>query len=169
MLQLKENSITAKLYRWFYAKKGMPTNLCPYFWKVVIMYTFILPYTLFCLPVIVIKPFRTFQKDTLNTNRVFGSLLIYVMWFFIACMLYVVFVFFGVKLHKEFAAMGVIGWSVLFFIGIGILITHLKDKSEEYKWENRDIKTVNTPKVSLIKEFISAKYHKYCPQITWKK
>lgn len=167
MLQLKENSITAELYRWFYAKKGMPTNLCPYFWKVVIMYTFILPYTLFCLPVIVVKPFKRFQKD-IDTNRILTSLLIYILTLFTSAMVYVIAFLCGVKKIEPLFNFGVVGWVLVVSIAIGAFFGHLKNKWDNMSESDFDEKQ-KTPKIFLIKEFISAKYHKYCPQITWKK
>jgi acyl-homoserine lactone acylase PvdQ len=51
-MKLNINSTSAQLYRWFYATEQMPQSLCPYFWKLVLMWVFILPYTILSLPVI---------------------------------------------------------------------------------------------------------------------
>ena len=51
-MKLNSNSISSKLYRWFYGTKELPNNLCPYFWKLVLAWLVLIPYSLVCLPVI---------------------------------------------------------------------------------------------------------------------
>jgi hypothetical protein len=77
-MNLNQNSIPAKLYRWFYQKNQyeMPTNLCPYFWQLVVMWIFILPCALLSLPANI---FYFFSKDSeyeaKENNWLFGIIL----------------------------------------------------------------------------------------------
>jgi hypothetical protein len=57
---LSQDSITSKLYRWFYdcEKYEMPKNLCPYFWSLVWMYLTIIPSIILSLPLLVEDKFK---------------------------------------------------------------------------------------------------------------
>ena len=49
-MELNLNSLTAKLYRWFYKQNEMPSSLCPYFWKMILACILYIPLFLFDLP-----------------------------------------------------------------------------------------------------------------------
>ena len=72
-MRLNENSFTPKLYKWFYGvseSQGLPKNLCPYFWKVLLMYSTFIPYVLFSIPVVV---YDLFDKQYENGDRKTGE------------------------------------------------------------------------------------------------
>jgi hypothetical protein len=48
-MRLKSNSISARLYRYFYGTEIMPTSLCNYFWALVLAYLLIIPLEIFGL------------------------------------------------------------------------------------------------------------------------
>jgi hypothetical protein len=54
-MEINTNSVWTKLWQWFYGVRteDLPNNLCPYFWKMLLMILTIIPYTLFCLPLII--------------------------------------------------------------------------------------------------------------------
>jgi amino acid transporter len=186
MIQLKENSITARMYRWFYTKQNMPNNLCPYFWKVVIMYLVIIPYFLGCLPVVVSKRLQKIQK-TVETIRPLISLVVYMLFillFFALCPLINLFYKMPEKFVTSGYALYVILGVILVVIGIILFFEWLKDRRNKIEYQrellermkqnnldpkNFDFEPIRTPAIFVIVEYIKAYYKKYCPQITWNK
>lgn len=174
-MNLNINTVSAKLYRWFYATNTMPQNLCPYFWKLVLMWFFILPYSILSLPIILMD-----LKDPDNRTTAERAGMGFIIWiglFMIAGMLslFGLFFFDPVKdtVWSHMLAIGVIGWAFAIAIG-GIEFF----KWAREKWENRNIKydengyriwePVKEKESSIIVEFVKAKYSKYCPKIDWK-
>ena len=179
-MKLSTNSISAKLYRWFYYTDIMPSNLCPYFWKLVIMYLTIIPYFLVSLPVQVITKFR--KKEISETIG-------YTFFFYVLIFFLIVFISLPVVLLSNgypnpfwetiFPASVVI-WTALLVFGVYVGIKYLKDQYEESKKMydefggvyygvdefNRKI-YVRPSKPNILVEFIKAKYNKYCPKINW--
>ena len=70
-MKLNINSTSAQLYRWFYATTTMPQSLCPYFWKLVIMWLLILPYSILSLPVILMD-LKDFEHRTMGERAGMG-------------------------------------------------------------------------------------------------
>lgn len=171
-MKLNINSVSARLYRWFYATSVMPQSLCPYFWKLILMWVFILPYTILSLPCILID---LKESDYKTTGERAGVGLI--MWFIIGmitCMLSWIGLFFVTptkeSLFINMLFIGGIGWMFAIIIGCVALFKWIKEK-----WENRHIRydengrRIWEPKQSsIVAEFIKAKYNKYCPKIDWK-
>ena len=62
MLEFNYDTINAKIYRWFWNIKKMP-NLCPYFWKSILMWLIIPFVFLICLPDIL---FSLINKEKIN-------------------------------------------------------------------------------------------------------
>lgn len=157
-MNLKLNSITAQLYQWFYYETdtSMPTNLCPYFWKVVFMYIFILPLTIISIPAIVIEKINNKSTGIIEgiRDRVMMSLVIY---FVLVLIFGMIFMFFPAA--SDFAiAGGVLGW----FISIVALIVYGVERHKKNRSKNPLPKQPN-----LLTAFIKAKYNKYCPHIDW--
>ena len=162
-MKLDQNSLSAKLYRWFYKTDTMPTNLCPYFWKLVTAVIFGLPVAILTVPYMVI-----YHKD--DSRNSFGERIVIslVIWFFIAaiiCMISTLGLFFYIpnksSLLWVMMAVGFCLWSCLILVGITWAITKTK--------EHLQSKNSNTEKTdNIIVEMVKAKYHKYCPKIDWK-
>jgi hypothetical protein len=173
-MKLNINSTSAQLYRWFYSTTQMPQSLCPYFWKLVLMWVFILPYTILSLPVILMD-LKDPERRTTGERAGVGFIM-YFMLGMLICMLSWIGAFFaepvkdGVWFHMLLA--GALGWIVVIVFG-GIEFY----KWAKEKWENRNVKydedgyriwTKPEPKQpSIIAEFVKAKYNKYCPKIDW--
>lgn len=49
-MKINYNSLSAKIYRYFYTTETMPTNLCPYFWKSLIATILFIPYYILTIP-----------------------------------------------------------------------------------------------------------------------
>lgn len=174
-MKLNINSVGAKLYRWFYATSQMPQTLCPYFWKLILMWTFIIPYTILSLPVILMD-----SKDPESRTTGERAGIGFIIWFIlgmIVCMLSWVGLFWVTPI-KDSAFMhmliaGGIGWMFAIVIGAIQLFKWSKEK-----WENRNVKydehgyriwtPVEPKQDSILVSFVKAKYNKYCPKIDWK-
>jgi hypothetical protein len=160
-MELNSNSINARLYRWFYHKNTnqMPKSLCPYFWQLLIMYVFIVPYTLIALPY---HLFNNWKNESFVSGIV-GSLVVYLFLFGIFTMVtFIVFLF--IKLPEKSGWVHIcVGGAVFWFFTIGILLVNFF----EYLWE-KPKGSLREKKPNIIAEFIKAKYNRYCPKITWK-
>jgi hypothetical protein len=173
-MKLNINSVSARLYRWFYSTTQMPQSLCPYFWKLVLMWVFIVPYTILSLPCI-LTDLKDPDYKTTGEKAGVG----FIMWFIIAMvvsMLSWVGVFFAVPVKDTLwlymIEFGAIGWLAAIIFGSIALFKWIKEK-----WENRHVKydengyriwtKPEAKQPSIITEFIKAKYNKYCPKIDW--
>jgi len=174
-MKLNFNSNSAKLYRWFYATTQMPQSLCPYFWKLVLMWVFILPYTILSLPLILMD-----LKDPESRSMAERPGMGFIIWFILGmliCMISWFGLFFATPSKNgvwvNVLGVGAIGWLASIVLGSIELYKWAKEK-----WENRNVKYDENgyriwakpePKQpSILVEFVKAKYNKYCPKIDWK-
>jgi hypothetical protein len=190
-MKLNQNSIQAKIYRWFYGVKTMPQSLCPYFWKLMFMWVTILPFTLLSLPSFIWK------SDEHVGIKMIGSLFMYVGLLFLFMMGLGVASIFGLTLEDgsllyKWRTTGIFLWVITIVICIYFAIKyvveyiedHRRKYHKEYVYEEIGGKRIPTGrkyyydkddytkiyienKPNLIIEMIKAKYNKYCPKITW--
>ena len=174
-MKLNINSNTAQLYRWFYGTSRMPESLCPYFWKLVLMWTFILPYSILSLPAIIMERIDRSQFHSTGERAGLGFIAWFIL-FILICMVSWVGLFFvePVKdtLYYHSIVIGGMGWVLSFGIGIATAYNYLTKQ-----WKNRNIKydefgrRIWNPIVeeqdSIIVSFVKASYNKYCPRIDW--
>jgi len=188
---LDKNAKQAKIYRWFYGEDRMPVSLCPYFWKLVIMWITIIPVTFISLPMFVWK------EKTNVVVKIFGGLFMYGVLFLGFCASLVIASVFGLTLQYEgllyqWRNAGIFVWVIgigfSIYYGLGYLHKQFKDrrieKHKEFiydydvddnvwtgrRWyynDNGD-KVYIEPKKYILIEFIKSSYNKYCPKITWK-
>jgi hypothetical protein len=162
-MKLNQNSLSAKLYRWFYKTNTMPTNLCPYFWKLVTAVILSPLFAICTLPYEIInykRRRRDTYSDMLGTSTAYWCLIAGVI-----CMISTLGLFFYIPNKSSLLwimiSVGLICWASLILVGIiwGIFATvkYLESKKSD------DEKTDN-----IIVEMVKAKYHKYCPKINWK-
>ena len=177
-MKLNSNSISSKLYRWFYGTKELPNNLCPYFWKLVLAWLVLIPYSLVCIPVILHELFdKTYQVTDNSTGKRIGySFFIYAILFFIFSMLSTIGWFFVLPEKDSFYEfMGTIGfliWAISIFIGVieGYKAYNEWNYRRKIKYDENGDRIYNQPteeKTYLVVEFAKAKYSKYCPKIDW--
>jgi apolipoprotein N-acyltransferase len=173
-MKLNLNSVSARLYRWFYATSQMPQSLCPYFWKLVLMWIFILPYTILSLPTILTDS-RDFDDKTTGERALMGAIYYFILGMVI-CMLSWVGLFFTSPtkdtpwMHMLVA--GGVGWCVAIGGGSIALFKELKERREarRIKYDADGYRIWEEPKEkqpSIVVEFVKAKYNKYCPKIDW--
>jgi len=162
-MKLNQNSLSAKLYRWFYKTDTMPTNLCLYFWKLVTAVILSPLFAIYTLPYEIIN-YKRSRRDT------YGDMLEILLgsWCLIAviiCMISSLGLFFYTPdknaLLLTIMVIGSCFWGCLILVGIGWgineTVKYLKSKKS------------NTEKTdNIIVEMVKAKYHKYCPKIDWK-
>lgn len=184
-MKLNQNSISARLYRWFYLTEDMPTNLCPYFWKLVVMYILLIPVGIITLPTIFSK--RIHYGDFNFTERLIVSFVSWALMFFVFIAIFPITYLFVGWFPKDttFNAWQIIGLGLWIGVIIGCLITlpiylykRRKEKHQQrYKksiWNEEFGDYVDNPdyvpyesKPNILIEFIKAKYNKYCPKIDW--
>ena len=166
-MKLNKNSISAKLFRWFYGTTELPTNLCPYFWKLVMAYVFAIP--LFIIPL----PYVIINKDTCNESLGSRIGLGFVCWFILFLLItaltpIMLFWHTPVKdsLLETLIEIGLLTWVVGLTLGIIWFIHYIQDKIKERKWENRNLPK-KEKRSNIIIEMVKATYYKYCPKIDW--
>lgn len=181
-MKLNQNSISARMYRWFYLTYDMPQNLCPYFWKLVIMWVLIIPYGLISLPVIIIKQ----EPDEWGIRPLFGAFLYLFLFVIFIALFPLTYFFWGWFDHNstfgKWQVGGILIWAVVLMCtavwGVIMIIDKRKrikrHRQTMYIWTDEGDYVTNPDyvlyedKPNIISEFIKAKYNKYCPKIEWK-
>lgn len=180
-MKLNANSLSAKLYCWFYGKPKnyLPNNLCPYFWKLVLAWVLLVPYSLFCtLYILTSEIFNDNYKngDHKSGERIGMSAILNGIVFMLLLMINVVVCFFVDYTPKSiFSALlppGIMVWVVVIcfsiYYGIKALVEHIKDRRIPRDENGYTIYSgYKEKKPNLMVEFVKAKYGKYCPKIDW--
>lgn len=175
-MKLNYDSYLSRLYRWFYLADTMPNNLCPYFWKLVIMLILILPTAIISLPVILIEILKKEEFTTYGER--FGLS-------FIAYVLIIALISLGAAAcwpwftyEKESffdfcAHLGTMMFVFGFVYGIYSLLKWIFNSIRDrivYTTNNEGRKVYRPsrePRPNIIIEFIKAKYEKNCPRLEW--
>jgi hypothetical protein len=171
-MTLNENSLNANLYRWFYGKYTLPTNLCPFFWKLVAAWILLIPFSIFCLPTILMDIFSdnfTLGKEKPG-DRLWVSLVIWIGLFLITCMVLAIPLFFTeLGGFTGLGRTGVLLWVIGLIIGAIYLVVHGYDKYKESKkkYDEYGYRIYEEKTDNILIGFIKAKYNEWCPVITW--
>ena len=178
-MKLNINSVSARLYRWVYATNRMPDSLCPYFWKLALMWIVLVPYTLLSLPYIAISKLednRSFKSGDSFGEKPGVGFLMWVMLYLIGVMLFSISIFW-VEFPKESFGqnMQILG-TLLWIIAIGVGGYHFckwaiqKYKDSKIKYDENGYRIwepVKQKSDSVVVTFVKATYNKYCPKIEW--
>lgn len=163
-MKLNKNSISSKVYKYFYNKKTLPDNLCPYFWKLVLAYLITIIFAPFHVIPLCSKQYREDFKENL-----FFTIQILIVIFIISAIFNPLLLIWTIptkqSLLSTYISIGIAVDGTIIFILFCYFITKLIDliKSISYKRVVTDkVKTDN-----ILISFIKAKYNKYCPQIEW--
>lgn len=166
-MKLNKNSISAKLFRWFYRTSELPTNLCPYFWKLVMAYVFTIPVFIISLPYVII------DKNSCNESLGGRIGLGIVCWFGLFLLIAAptpIMLFWYTPVKDSFLEIlihcGFLVWLAGLIIGIIWFIHYLREKIKERKWERRNLPK-KEKRSNIIVEMVKATYYKYCPKIDW--
>ena len=162
-MKLNKNSISAKLFRWFYRTSELPTNLCPYFWKLVMAYVFAIPLFIISLPYVII------DKDSCNKslgNRIGIGFACWLGLFLLIAALTPIMLFWHTpvkdSLLETLMIYGFFELAAGLTIGVMWFIRHLGEKIKERRNLPKEEKHSN-----IIVEMVKATYYKYCPKIDW--
>jgi len=178
-MKLNPYSIPNRLHFWFYGVENFETikNGCPWFWKSVLMWLLIIPYVVFCIPVIAYEIYtKKYANNGANSvyARVGISIGVYLALVVILAALLSVSLIFVTYEKKTFldalAHCGFLIWLVVFVFGAMEGIKYLKERHQEKKRAiryDKMIKGEDPNQGSAVYEMISALYHKYCPKIEW--
>lgn len=154
-MTLNYNSFNAKLYRYFYDANSMPDSICPYFWKLLMAWVFIIPVSIFSFPAVIGE---IITKQSYGLGRMVFSFLLYIALYCIVSMVFTVMIFFNNYdsesiIVKKMSSAGIIFW----IVAIGVIIVEVVKYIRDNKLED-----------SVIVGFVKSKYNKYCAKITWK-
>jgi amino acid transporter len=149
-MTLNSNSISAKLYRYFYSKQNMPASLCTYFWALVIAYLFIIPLEITGLIGTLMRFVFPVLRDA-PSNPVFKTLLsFFVFWCVLIIYLRLIPV---LQFFYHFEERDIFGAKILdIFVFIIVMIIYFG----------------NTNRRFLVIKYTKAKIKGICPRITWK-
>lgn len=178
-MELNRNSLSARLYRFYVGHDKMPTNLCPYFWKLVLIYMSVIPLTILALPsMVMVKLTNSHKYSTKWTPLVTlarGGFIIYLSIYVVLAMLFALgaFIFDYNYIPEEnevlsfLAFTQVLGLVLVYSVVLSTIIwltvytiTTIVKSSDADRWKSRDS--------NIIIQFVKAKYNRYCPQIQWK-
>ena len=163
-MTLKYNSFNAKLYRYFYDANSMPDSICPYFWKLLMAWVFVIPVSLFSFPAVIAE---IITKQSYGLGRLFMSVVLYMALYCIVSMVFTVLIFTNhydsESIIVKMGSAGILIWVVAIVITVIAILELIQKKSQVEHLRNSD-------KVSdsVIIGFVKSKYNKYCARITWK-
>lgn len=198
-MKLSKKSLSFRLWSWFYGihehrKNFHPKNLCPYFWQLVLMWVLLIPYSIACLPAILMYEVRPAAYYTNGDHgpirRFFLSIAFSVVFFVCVSALISLWgwgyhFLIGPNMFSSYVKDGIPINNIkgfTFFVGtltllgiavvsagiaLTLLINWAKGKIEDLliEWKYREVK--EEKKGWILTEFIKAKYNKYCPSIEW--
>jgi len=157
-MKASTNSWHARLYNWTYASE-LPSNLCPYFWKIIIGILWFIPSVILSIPVIVLDKI---EKSTIPFEPQERNILGFAIWL---CLLGCTIALIGV-ITMLGAVLGLTAWNglsmaiaLLICVAVPVLFIMWLIKRKEYNFEK---------KPNIFTEFFKAKYNNYCPKIDWK-
>jgi hypothetical protein len=178
-MKLNLNSTSARLYRWVFATSRMPDSLCPYFWKLVLMWIVLIPYTILSLPYMVIQKLSDnnfFDRGSSFGEKPGSGLVIWGAIYLAGVMLFSISAFWVDFPKESFAehmqVLGIFLWIIV--LGVGgwngakWLIEKYKDSKIKYDENGYRIwEPVKEKSDSIVVSFVKSTYHKYCPKIEW--
>jgi hypothetical protein len=155
-MELKLNSWYVWLWNYTYNEK-LPSNLCPFFWKLVLAIILFIPNFILRLPLVI---GNIFNKKIEKESSALGGFIWFLLYSF-TLMTYTLFHFFMYLFDADSydSSAALCGGIVLVSLGIIIIYYYLYNKS--YYLEN-------TLKNNIIISYTKSVYGKYCPRINWK-
>ena len=178
-MKLDINSVSAKLYRWVFATNRMPKSLCPYFWKLVLMWIILAPYVLLSLPYVVIHlndEGERFSKGDSFGEKPVSGLFMWGILYLVGVMIFSISVFWAEfpkdSFPQNMQILGILLWIIAIGFGTweGVKWAIQAYKDSKVKYDERGFRIWEEPKPkpdSILVAFIKAKYNKYCPKIEW--
>lgn len=166
-MKFNTNSLSARLYKSFYSTSILPINFCPYARKLILAWLLAIPFFILTLPPRIVGMY----DEYIDKNNTVLGLAVWVMLFFVYCILSVVSLFFTKPEPGTFLFSTVVIGTVLIFAISILLFMRISGKIVYKIHEKRDMKLFKKSSVikdsSVIKEFIKANKNKLCPRIEW--
>lgn len=166
---LSKNSWHWKLYKLTYTHERwdrMPTNLCPYFWKIVLA-MLLFPFNFLITGPLKLLSLSGVGDEDIATDSYFRLFWPSIGFNFLLCLVYaMIAMFWYIPISMEAKptitfVIGVCCWflSIISSIAFGIkyLVNLAAKRHRPYKPD----------KPNIIVEFIKAKYNKSCPMVVW--
>ncbi len=172
-MKLKSDSFSVFIYKFVYNTQTLPNNLCPYFWKWLLMWVLVIPYTLILGPLLIIEAITKTEVDEHPFLRIMVSAMVYLGLFVVFTYGYMNYQLFKAIFHcysydrSAATTAGIADLIITGFIGIGLLIKNWYNIIDFFKGTHIVHATNKPKKEYIIIEFIKAKYNKYCPPIDW--
>jgi hypothetical protein len=171
-MKLSKNSISAKLYQWFYLTNNLTNNLCPYFWKLLLMYVLIIPYFIVSLPYLIKEYKDSFNSkeyswQSFNQRFFVGfafNIILFIIFLMLTALSHIFINYTKDSLFFYFSMVGFVIWMSIIIFLIIHLTTFIINK---IKYRRNLINDDNENKPNIVIEFIKAKYNNYCPKIDW--
>lgn len=170
-MKINTNSWHVKLHKYIFTGR-LPDNLCPYFWRIVKGLIFVIPASILRLPLYLAWLFERLFKKTdyensflvnhKNEDRSLENMFGFLMYVLLLCVFTLIFIeyhFFRKIMgysFDSFSAENGYMVNIIILIIVGLIVIY------EIIMATRKNKTP-----SILREFIKAKYHKYCPKIEW--
>lgn len=159
-MKASRKSIHAKLYDFTYMS-DLPSNLCPYFWKLIFGFLIFMPNLIIQLPSLIIMMFTKDRSLYSCNNRRTIGIGIYIALAILYGYIYVTFnwikAMFGFYYYNQDDAN--VGWIINSIILIGVMVWLVFNFNKK--------KLAKEEKPNIIYEFFKAKYNRYCPKIDW--
>lgn len=168
-MELRINSLSARVYREVYNTRHMPESLCPYFWKLVLAYPLIVVLLPLLIPTWITLKLNDDESDApIGAKAIMGALLygFGFMIFMICVFISSFWVTYYIKTTMYQFYFG--GGFITLILGVagGYLLVKSLIVNRKYKRKFNNEYVEEKP--NLVVEFVKAKYNKYCPKITWK-
>lgn len=183
-MKINTNSWHVKLHKYIWTG-NLPDNLCPYFWRIVISLIFFIPALISRLPLYLAWLFEMlFKLKRINyedsellkllngcNDRSLENMYGIVMFSLLSFVFFIGFTEY--QLFKKITGYSFdqFYYSIAFKINLVVCIALMfyLAASGYKRWilNDKSSKTNAEKTPNLLKEFIKAKYHKYCPKIEW--
>lgn len=176
-MQLRANGPVVSAYRWLYGinRYQLGNNFCPIFWMMVLGAVLIIPYAIFCLPVVLAE---IIDKNYENGDRSFGerigiSVFVYAAGACLGMIGQFVAFLFGYYNFNDGAVPGGALLTVAIAIILAVVyirkfIMYRRDKADKIKWEKIENGEIIPDSIgTVIANTWSSFYDKHCPRITW--
>jgi formate hydrogenlyase subunit 4 len=133
----------------------MPDSICPYFWKLLMAWVFVIPVSLFSFPAVIVE---IITKESYGLGRLIMSVVLYIALYCIVSMVFTVLIFTNhydsESIIVKMGSAGILIWVVAIVITVIETVKYFRNSDK-----------VND---SVIVGFVKSKYNKYCARITWK-
>ena len=155
-MELKLNSWYVWLWKYTYNEK-LPSNLCPFFWKLILAIILFIPNFILRLPLVIGSIFyKRIEKESSALGIIIWIILVFCMFITYSLFHFIMYLF---DAYSYDSGAALCGGVILVSLGVVVICNYLCNKS--YYLENN-------LKNNIIISYTKSIYGKYCPKINWK-